>query len=171
VDGTLGRLFVGATGAPGVDAVGPDRARSSSEAFLFRRLETLPETRGRFRLNSTLPIPFDNQGRMEVDFLDDQARLVMEIDGAQHLGDPAAYRRDRRKDYLLQEHGYRVLRFLAEDLSRDLEGTLNAILRALANRDRREILSYSANYLPRACAQRGGPTIGYRIDTEAPGRL
>jgi superfamily II DNA or RNA helicase/very-short-patch-repair endonuclease len=136
VDGTLGRLFVGATGAPGVDAVGPDRARSSSEAFLFRRLETLPETRGRFRLNSTLPIPFDNQGRMEVDFLDDQARLVMEIDGAQHLGDPAAYRRDRRKDYLLQEHGYRVLRFLAEDLSRDLEGTLNAILRALSNRDR-----------------------------------
>lgn len=135
VDATLGRLFLGATRAtgPGLDAVGIDRARSEAEAFLFRRLETLPETRGRFRLNPSLPIPFDNQGRMEVDFLDDQAQLVMEIDGAQHLGDAAAYRRDRRKDYLLQEHGYRVLRFLAEDLSRDLEGTLNAILRALSN--------------------------------------
>lgn len=137
VDIPLGRLFIGATGAPGADAEGLARARSVSEAFLFRRLETLTETRGRFRLNQLLPIAFDNQGRMEVDFLDAEARLVIEIDGSQHLGDPAAYRRDRRKDALLQESGYVVLRFLAEDLSRDLEATLDAILRAISNRARR----------------------------------
>ena len=34
-------------------------ARSATEAFLFRRLETLSETVGRFRLNVELPIPFD----------------------------------------------------------------------------------------------------------------
>ncbi len=137
VDAPLGCLFVGSIGAPAADAEGSARARSSSEAFLYRRLETLPQTRGRFRLNQSLPIAFDNQGRMEVDFLDGDARLVIEIDGCQHLGDAAAYRRDRRKDSLLQEHGYLVLRFLAEDLSRDLDTTLDAILRAISNRERR----------------------------------
>ncbi len=137
VDAPLGRLFVGATGAPGVDAEGMARARSASEAFLFRRLETLPGTRGRFGLNQSLPIAFDNHGRMEVDLFDPEARLVVEIDGSQHLGDPTAYRRDRRKDVLLQENGYLVLRFLAEDLGRDLDGTLDAILRAVSSRGRR----------------------------------
>lgn len=135
VDAPLGHLFVGAASAPGADTEGIARARSASEAFLFRRLETLPDTRGRFRLNRSLPIAFDHQGRMEVDLVDEASRLVIEIDGSQHLGDPAAYRRDRRKDALLQENGYLVLRFLADDLSRDLDGTLDAILRAISHRE------------------------------------
>ena len=49
-------------------AEGIARARSASEAFLYRRLQTLPATANRFYLNATLPIPFDTQGRMEVDF-------------------------------------------------------------------------------------------------------
>ena len=68
---------------------------------------------------------------MEVDFLCDASRLVVEVDGAQHLSDAAAYRRDRRRDRLLQESGYMVLRFLAEDLAKDLDGVLDAILRSL----------------------------------------
>lgn len=56
----------------------------------------------------------------------------MELDGDQHLADPAAYRRDRRKDLLLQENGYLVLRFLAQDVGRDLDRVLDTILRALA---------------------------------------
>ncbi|MBN9690684.1 MAG: DEAD/DEAH box helicase family protein [Verrucomicrobia bacterium] len=136
VDAPLGRLFVGAAATPASSAEGAGRARSTAEAFLFRRLETLPQTRGKFQLNSTLPLVFDNRGRMEVDFLAEEARLVVEIDGPQHLGDPDAYRRDRRKDALLQEHGYLVLRFLAADLSRDLDATLDALLRALSNRER-----------------------------------
>ena len=35
----------------------PTRARSATEAFLYRRLETLPETRGRFRLNADAADP------------------------------------------------------------------------------------------------------------------
>ena len=44
------------------------------------------------------------------------------------------YRRDRRKDALLQEYGYLVLRFLAEDLSTWLDAVLDEVLRALARR-------------------------------------
>ena len=142
VDVQLANLFADAAGAPATDApepipadaTGASRARSASEAFLFRRLETLPETAGRFRINETLPIPFGQSNEMEVDFLDREHRLVIEIDGDQHLGDILAYRRDRHKDAQLQSHGYLVLRFLAADLGERLDQILDAILRAVALR-------------------------------------
>lgn len=134
VDIPLGRLFVNATRPPLPESGGAIRARSASEAFLYRRLETLPQTRGRFRLNAELPIPFDNRGSMEVDFLCTDARLVMELDGAQHLADADTYRRDRRKDALLQQNGYLVLRFLAEDAGKRLGDILDSLLAALVQR-------------------------------------
>lgn len=136
VDAPLANLFVHAAKAVPPDAEGADRARSASEAFLFRRLETLPQTMGRFRLNVELPIPFDGWGRMEVDLLDAEYRIAIEIDGAQHLADAECYRRDRRKDALLQENDYTVLRFLAEDVGKRLDDVLDAILRVLARRGR-----------------------------------
>jgi superfamily II DNA or RNA helicase len=57
VETPLANLFFHATRPPSAEAEGADRARSASEAFLYRRLETLPETAGRFRLNAELPIP------------------------------------------------------------------------------------------------------------------
>ena len=71
---------------------------------------------------------------MEVDFVCEELRLVLELDGAQHLADAEAYRRDRRKDALLQKHGYLVLRFLAEDIGKQLDGVLDSILAAVVNR-------------------------------------
>jgi very-short-patch-repair endonuclease len=59
--------------------------------------------------------------------------VAVELDGAQHLESVEAYRRDRRKDALLQENGYRILRFLAEDVGKRLGEVLDAILRALAH--------------------------------------
>jgi very-short-patch-repair endonuclease len=103
-------------------------------AFFYRRLNSLPATAHRFLLNHELPIPFAGRSRMEVDFYCEAARLVIELDGAQHLADADAYRRDREKDALLQEQGYFVLRFLAEDLARNLGTILDAVLRVLANR-------------------------------------
>jgi superfamily II DNA or RNA helicase/very-short-patch-repair endonuclease len=134
VDAPLGNLFVSAVRVPAPGAEGVDRARSATEAFLYRRLETLATTRGRFRLNAELPIPFDNWGRMEVDLLCDDARIAIELDGAQHLEGVDAYRRDRRKDQLLQENGYFVLRFLAEDVGLNLDAVLDAIQRTLFSR-------------------------------------
>ena len=42
---------------------------------------------------------------------------------------------DRRKDAALQEHGYFVLRFLAEDLGKHLDDVLDAIQRVLAHQN------------------------------------
>jgi superfamily II DNA or RNA helicase/very-short-patch-repair endonuclease len=134
VDTPLANLFVTAARPIPPEAEGAKRARSASEAFLYRRLETLRETRGRFQVNVDLPIAFDGWGRMEIDLLCPDSRLVVEVDGAQHLADPVAYRRDRRKDQLLQENGYLVLRYLAEDLAKELDSVLNGILRSLSSR-------------------------------------
>jgi superfamily II DNA or RNA helicase/very-short-patch-repair endonuclease len=139
VDTPLASLFVHTAWPFAPDAEGADRARSATEAFLYRRLQTLPQTQGRFRLNAVLPIAFDSLGQMEVDLLCDDgpdARIAVELDGERHLADPVAYRRDRRKDLLLQENGYLVLRFLAQDVGRDLGRVLDTILRALVRRPR-----------------------------------
>ncbi|MFY9988843.1 MAG: DUF559 domain-containing protein [Chthoniobacterales bacterium] len=73
---------------------------------------------------------------MEVDLLCTDARLIIELDGDQHLSDPEAYRRDRRKDALLQQSNYFVLRFLATDLGKRLDSVLDAVLAALAHQER-----------------------------------
>lgn len=134
VEAPLATLFVDAARALPPDAEGVDRARSATEAFLYRRIQTLADTAGRFRLNARLPIPFDGSSGMEVDLLCDKPRVAVELDGPQYLGDSVAYRRDRRKDQLLQENGYLVLRFLAEDVAKDLDAVLDAILRVLGSR-------------------------------------
>lgn len=134
VESPLATLFSRAASPFADDAEGTSRARSAVEAFLYRRLETLPETTGRFRLNTLLPIPFDGHSVMEADLLCEDSRIVVELDGVQHLSDAAAWRRDRRKDRLLQENGYLVLRFLADDVSRELDSVLDAISSAITNR-------------------------------------
>ena len=138
VDTPLASLFVYVARPIPPDGDNADRARSATEAFLYRRLETLTETKGRFRLNVALPIAFDGLGRLEVDLLCADARVAVELDGPQHLGDPVAYRRDRRKDQLLQENGCFVLRFLAEDVGKELDAVLDGILRTLVNRGPRK---------------------------------
>lgn len=107
------------------------RARSLIEAFLLYRLETLPETKGHFKVNQELAIPFDAVGCMEVGFLNIEDCIAIEIDRLQHLSSKDAYRRDRHKDWMLQESGYLVLRFLAEDVSKNLDVVLDTILRAM----------------------------------------
>jgi very-short-patch-repair endonuclease len=138
VDVPLANLFVHVARSPDTEDKGEARARSASEAFLFRRLQTLVETRDRFRLNVELPIIFCGQSHMEVDFLCAKANLVIELDGAQHLADAEAYRRDRRKDALLQQNGYFVLRFLAEDAGKHLDVILDTVMATLVHRERNE---------------------------------
>ena len=134
VEAPLAQLFVGAARRVEPGAEGAARARSASEAFIFQRFETLPALRGKFELNARLPIPFDDMSQMEIDLLCEEAKVAIEIDGGQHLGDANAYRRDRRKDVLLQSHGYLVLRFLAEDLGKRLEAVLDTVLRLMVGR-------------------------------------
>jgi very-short-patch-repair endonuclease len=73
---------------------------------------------------------------MEVDLSCSEARIAIEIDGPQHLYDTEAYRKDRDKDFLLQENGWIVLRCLAEDITKNLDTLLSNILRLMATRTR-----------------------------------
>ncbi len=134
VDLPLAGLFVHVARAIPPEAEGIERAPSCVEAFLYRRLETLPDTKGRFRLNALLPIAFDATASLEVDLLCEDARVAVELDGPQHLADPVAYRRDRSKDRLLQQSGYFVLRFLAEDVGKELDLVLDWVLSAVSGR-------------------------------------
>jgi very-short-patch-repair endonuclease len=64
------------------------------------------------------------------------SRTSDEIDGYYHFGDLDAYRRDRRKDLLLQTQGFVVIRVLAEDVMRDARPAVNAVCQALAYRSK-----------------------------------
>jgi hypothetical protein len=113
------------------DPLAIDRARSAAERYLFERLESLPTTAGLFELNSTLDISFGPGRLMEVDLASHVLKLAIEIDGHYHFQGEDAYRRDRRKDFLLQKRGYLVIRILAEDVVRRLEDVLALILEAV----------------------------------------
>jgi len=111
------------------------KARSAAEAFLLARLESLPETAGLFELNELIAADWGLHGQVEVDLLCRCRRLAVEVDGYYHFCDPEGYRRDRRKDLLLQQHGFLVLRFLADDVVARLEKILDTILASLQWRD------------------------------------
>lgn len=112
-----------------------DGARSAAERFLFAMFEALPETTGLFALNAPLPgdVRFGPRPA-EVDLLALDPRVAVEVDGYHHFTDAERYRRDRRKDVLLQEQGFLVLRFLAEDVVPRLETILDAVRTAVNRR-------------------------------------
>ena len=94
--------------------------RSVHEAFLFEQLESMPQTAGLFRPNH--PLEFRHGHQMaEGDLVAESLKLAVEVDGGFYHLNAEQYRRDRRKDWLYQRHGYLVLRFLAEDVVSDLE--------------------------------------------------
>ncbi|MDB4954579.1 MAG: hypothetical protein JWO36_2148 [Myxococcales bacterium] len=108
-------------------------ARSAAEATLFEALEATRATAGRFKLNEYLSVRFGSKAA-EVDLLAREDRIAIEIDGIHHFADPECYRRDRRKDLLLQTQGLLVVRLLAEDVLRDVRGSVNVVCQALAHR-------------------------------------
>jgi hypothetical protein len=125
--------FVHATEATRSTAETPEQAtaaRSAAEAFLFDLLEHLPETAGRFELNLVESFPFGPRAA-EIDLASRELGIAIEIDGHYHFTDASRYRRDRQKDFLLQRHGYLVLRFLAEDIVQEMFAVRDVILEAV----------------------------------------
>jgi very-short-patch-repair endonuclease len=77
-----------------------------------------------------LGVPFRRQlpiGAFIVDFVCLPKRLIIEVDGGQHLESS----RDRARDAWLAENGFRVLRFWNYEVLRNLEGVLTRILEEL----------------------------------------
>jgi very-short-patch-repair endonuclease len=58
------------------------------------------------------------------------ARVIIEIDGSQH-GDEPVKSRDEVRTRWLEQAGYRVIRFWNNDLTKSLDGVLEAIYAAL----------------------------------------
>lgn len=108
-------------------------ARSVAEATLYEALEATPATAGRFALNASLSVRFGPTAA-EIDLLSRGDRIAIEIDGFHHFADLDGYRRDRRKDLLLQTQGFVVVRLLAEDVMRDVRSAVNVVCQALAYR-------------------------------------
>ena len=122
-----------APGPPGHGARLVLDARSVAEATLFEALEATPATAGRFRLNEPLSVRF-GPAAAEIDLLSRGDRIAIEIDGIHHFADLDRYRRDRRKDVLLQTEGFVVVRLLAEDVVRDVRSAVTAVSQVLAYR-------------------------------------
>jgi very-short-patch-repair endonuclease len=62
-------------------------------------------------------------GPYVVDFVCFESKLVVEVDGSQHMGSATDIVRDR----YFSDRGYRILRFWNNDVLRDLEGVLTLI--------------------------------------------
>ncbi|MCC2609016.1 endonuclease domain-containing protein [Neorhizobium petrolearium] len=62
-----------------------------------------------------------------LDFVCFEARLIIEVDGAQH----AESKSDEVRDAFFQSQGFRVLRFWSDDVVKNLDGTVLTILAEL----------------------------------------
>jgi hypothetical protein len=119
-----------------------ERARSLAEQRLFELLQAEPVTRDLFVLNGLLPFSFGPR-KAEVDFVCAALRLAIEVDGYHHFREYDDYRRDRRKDVLLQHQGYLVSRHLASDVL-EREAEVVDSIRKLVQRRRRTMLRETA---------------------------
>lgn len=115
--------------AAGVDTVSTPEgvARSRYEALLFGVLDHHAETAGQFELNGKLGFKFGKRA-VEVDLLNRRLGIAVEVDGFFHFSGPQASRRDRRKDLLLQQHEYIVVRVDTDQLVADLSAVVGTIL-------------------------------------------
>jgi very-short-patch-repair endonuclease len=103
----------------------PD-VRSDFEALALPQLMRIgllrPETNVRMVLEGEV---------LEVDFLWEKQRLVVETDGGGTHETPAAFQQDRHRDQLLVAAGYRVMRVTWKQMHSNLEGVVSRISRAL----------------------------------------
>ena len=114
------------------------RAMTPAEKRLWRHLNRVPVPGTHVRRQAAF-------GPYVVDFVCHSAKLVIEVDGAQHGFDPNAAA-DLTRTRWLESQGYRVLRFWNRDVLSDIDVVLDTIYAAL----------YSS------------PTFGCRADTPTP---
>lgn len=97
------------------------REPTPAEAKLWAYLRTLKEESFRFRRQYSI-------GKYITDFCAPRQKLIIELDGSQHL-EQVDY--DAERTRFLESKGYRVIRFWNNQVMNDMEGVARAILQAL----------------------------------------
>ena len=102
----------------------------------FRTQMTDPDRSGwgRLRRKQVHSVQFYRQkpiGNYIVDFYAPMAKVVVEVDGSQHMESKQATR-DRQRHALLASHGLRVLRFDDLQVLKEIEGVMEVIVRAIS---------------------------------------
>jgi very-short-patch-repair endonuclease len=96
------------------------RAATDAETKLWYRLRSR-------QLNGHKFLRQEPVGPYTVDLICREHRLIIEVDGGQHAGNP----RDVVRDKWLAQHNYRVLRFWNNDVLGNMAGVLEVIAAAL----------------------------------------
>ena len=68
-------------------------------------------------------------GRYLVDFASHKAKMIIEVDGGQHMTRAA---QDADRTRFFESHGYRVLRYWNKDVLSNVDGVMEDIQRAIA---------------------------------------
>jgi len=102
------------------------RNQTDAEKLVWQRLRNRQLMDKRFRRQ--YPI-----GQYIVDFVCLNLRLIVELDGGQHM-DQQAYD-ERRSDYLNQQ-GFVVVRFWNNEVMGNIEGVLESLILTLSQRER-----------------------------------
>ena len=92
---------------------------TDAERHLWRHLRAEQSRSHKFRRQAAI-------GAYIVDFVCFSQKLIVELDGPQHL-DPAAAEYDERRTAWLNSQGFRVLRFRNQQLDEDMQSVLDAI--------------------------------------------
>ena len=96
------------------------KAATPAEARLWSRLR-----------NDQLGVNFRRQhaiGKYIADFCSPKVKLIIELDGSQHLGQEE---QDADRTSYLESQGYKVIRFWNNQVMNDIEGVINIILEAI----------------------------------------
>jgi very-short-patch-repair endonuclease len=96
---------------------------TDAERKLWWHLRRLPIEHSHFRRQATI-------GPYFADFASHERRLVIEVDGGQH-NQPENVIRDTNRSIYLQSQGYRILRFWNNDVLRNIDSVMEAILMAM----------------------------------------
>ena len=104
------------------------------QAIQLRKESTLAEQKLWSRIrNDQLGVTFRRQhaiGKYIPDFCSPKAKLIIELDGSQHL-DQEAY--DAERTQYLELKGYTMLRFWNKDVMSDMDGVIRAIIQAMGD--------------------------------------
>jgi very-short-patch-repair endonuclease len=89
---------------------------TDTEKYLWKYLRGKQLTGFKFRRQHPI-------GRYIVDFVNLERKIIIEVDGGQHLEN----KKDKLRDRWLEEQGYEVLRFWDNEVLTNVEGVLEVI--------------------------------------------